>query len=577
VGTRRQKKKLFVIWRIRFVQTLFSIFLLAVLGKVFYLQTTLSTDLKQQANSQKHFVTPTRLFRGEIVDSQGIILAVDTARFEVYLRGSTYKASPKQQEKLSQILNISPNKISKAKKSQHLTRLASFANLAQVRQIKQLRIKGIELAPKNQRIYPQGELAAHILGFVGWDSNGKTGIEKIVNQHFNHAHKKNKRIPLKGDGTPAHHLAPYRDIMESSIGQRIQLTINSKLQHQIERTLNEALKKFSAQKATALVLNPESGEILAWANSPSFDPNFYGKYPIGDLLNWSVSQIYEPGSTFKILTVASALQLKAIDAEDFLYLDQGKLLVNGRTIKNHDYQANYEREIDLIDVFRYSSNTAAAYIGLQMKPKDFYRQLKKFGLAQKTSIELPAESSGLLKDYKEWSLLDIATTSFGQGGIAVTPLQLAAAVGAIANDGVWVQPHLIKYIRSANESKILRKTKAKKKRVISKKVAQQVTAALITSINRQAERRPGVGGDLSDYSVAGKTGTAQIYCPKLKTYCPNQTIASFIGYFAHKGSKFLILVVFDSPEAAGGWGATVAGPVFNDIAKLVTSACLQDK
>jgi cell division protein FtsI/penicillin-binding protein 2 len=561
----KSKQKSVVVWRVRLLQLLFTTILGLIFAKTLFLQTMKASSLKRTSDSQKRRSTPTTIFRGEIADRNGVVLAIDTARFDLFMRPSSYKASIGQTADLAKLLKQEAEIIEEFAKSKKIVKLGSSFSRSKADAIAKLKISGLDLIPVNQRDYPQGKLAAHLLGFVSWDASGKAGIEESLNQTLRSAQNKADTIVTRGDGLPISHLASLKPIINSSFGQQVELTIDSKVQYKVEEILDKGLEKYKADRATALVMIPSSGEIIAWANSPSYDPNFYGKYKPDLTVNWAISQVYEPGSTFKILTVAAGLTERVIKPE-YRYLDEGKLKIGNRTIRNHDYKPGREKEIGLMELFRFSSNTAAASIGLKMPPERFYTQLRKFGIASKTGIEIPGESSGALKKPEEWKEIDVATTSFGQGAVAVTPIQLAAAINTIANRGEWVQPHLIKSVRSADGHKLISKMAPVKRRVVTARIAKQVSDLLAESIKANLEEDESyIAGDIPNVAVAGKTGTAQKYCPELGTYCPGKTIASFIGYFPAEAPQFLVIVVFDSPAGAGGWGNTVAGPVFNQI------------
>ncbi|MFN5540408.1 MAG: peptidoglycan D,D-transpeptidase FtsI family protein [Candidatus Melainabacteria bacterium] len=567
----QRNRRIVVLWRVRFVQFCLTLFLIAIFGKTLFLQSMKASDLKRASESQKRRSSPTTIFRGEITDRNGVLLAVDTARFDLFMRPPEFKADSEQLKELGKILQISEVKLEEYLQSnKKIIRLASSLSRSKADSIAKLKMLGLNLDPINSREYPQGKLAAHLLGFVSWDSSGKAGIEESLNTMLRQGHSEmSKKTLMRADGRPITHSVPLKPIINSSFGRQIELTINSKLQYKVEQILDENVNKFKANKGTAIVINPSNGEILAWANSPSYNPNFYGQYSPARTVNWAISQIYEPGSTFKILTVASALQLKSIKT-DFKFMDEGKIKIGNRTIYNHDYKPDKVREIGLLELFRYSSNTAAAMIGMRMNKDKFYEQLCKFGIAEKTKVEVPGESAGFLADPQNWKEIDTATTSFGQGAVAVTPIQLAAAVNAIANKGEWVQPHLVKSIKSADGKRIIEEIRPEKRRVVSAKVAKQVSDLLAQSIKVNLEEDPSyLAGNITGYEVAGKTGTAQKYCPNLKRYCPGETIASFIGYFPAANPRFLVLVVVDSPAAGGGWGNTVAGPIFNQIGESI--------
>ena len=308
----------------------------------------------------------------------------------------------------------------------------------------------------------------------------------------------------------------------------------------------------------AIITNPKTGEIFAWANYPSFDPNQYSKYPYGITKNWSMVDVYQPGSTFKILTLSSALDLGTIKPNSTFY-DAGSLKVGNRTVHNHD---GGHGQIDLLHLLIHSSNVGAAQVALTMTPKQFHDKLQAFGLGNTTGIELPGESAGLLLPAKNWRPIDQATTGFGQGAIAVTPLQLVAAVGAVANDGVWIEPHLVRRIYDPRTGVTEKWTEPKAKEVVSPATAKLMRTFFAQNIAMGTQ----IAGQIPGYLVAGKTGTAQKVGQGGHGYLAGQTVASFIGFLPANNPQLLCLVVLDGPQTDGRWGNTVAGPVFNAIA-----------
>lgn len=302
-------------------------------------------------------------------------------------------------------------------------------------------------------------------------------------------------------------------------------------------------------------LNPKNGEILGFAVYPSYNPNSYNKFNPSVVKNWAISDVYPPGSTFKILTVASALETGTITKNEKI-LDTGKIKIQGWEIKNYDYYKNpYPGMIDLNYLFVHSSNIGSLKISLKIPPEKHYEMLKKFGIGQKTGIDLPGESAGIFPAAKTWSESTHASIGYGYG-TATTPIQLASAVAAIANKGIRVTPHVIKY---DDEIKAL---KIKEERVLSEKTAEILTKILAKSIETGA----GISGKIPKYRVAGKTGTSRKPDPDGKGYL-NEIYTSFVGYFPIKDPQVLIMVVIDNPKTDNSWGSTVAGPVFNAIAK----------
>jgi stage V sporulation protein D (sporulation-specific penicillin-binding protein) len=268
--------------------------------------------------------------------------------------------------------------------------------------------------------------------------------------------------------------------------------------------------------------------------------------------------VYQPGSTFKILTVSSGLDTGAIN-NNSIFHDGGSLTVGNRTVHNHD---GGHGTLDLLHLFIHSSNIASAQVGLAMTPQQFYQKLRDFGVGKPTGIDMPGESAGLLLEPQYWRPIDQATTGFGQGAVALTPLQLVAAVGAVANSGEWVQPHLIRRIYDPQTDLTEKWTEPKKHQAVSKAVADHVSKLLADNIAMGTQ----LAGQVPGYRVAGKTGTAQKSIAGGRGYMAGQTIASFIGFLPADSPQLLCLVVVDSPQSDGRWGNTVAGPVFNAIA-----------
>jgi cell division protein FtsI/penicillin-binding protein 2 len=342
------------------------------------------------------------------------------------------------------------------------------------------------------------------------------------------------------------------------LGRQIELTIDNYLQHLAEKELAAMCRHSHALRGSAILTDPMSGEILAWANYPGYDPNEYSKYPYEVTKNWSMVDVYQPGSTFKILTVACGLDTGAIRPTSMFY-DGGSLKVGNRILHNHEPGGH--GTIDLLHLLIHSSNVASAQIGLAMKPEQFHARLRDFGIGQRTGIDLHGESAGLLLPPKYWRPIDQATTGFGQGAVAVTPLQLVAAVGAIANGGTWLQPHVIRRIYDPRTGVTERWTEPQKRQAVSRETAQMVAALMAENIARGTQ----LAGKVPGHRVAGKTGTAQKPNPGGRGYIPGQTIASFIGFLPADNPQLLCLVVVDSPQTDGRWGNTIAGPVFNAI------------
>lgn len=547
------------LWRLRFWQFCLLGGFLLIVGRLYYLQIIVGPELKQKAHVQRqqHNLL---VHRGAITDRHGLPLAIDTTRYDIYIHPKLIKAGiAEASEILARITRQPVEKVYKLMNSGYpVITLSRHLEREMVDEIQALNWPGVDIVPRPFRHYPEGQLAAHLLGYVNMDTKGQGGIE----QKEENLLKNTGAMPTPQlDGRGRSILVKEQNAdwgISPPLGRHVELTIDNYLQHLAEKELAAMCRHSSALKGTALFADPTTGEILAWANYPPYDPNRYHKYALETTKNWSMVDVYQPGSTFKILTVCSGLETGVIKNSTTFY-DGGSLTVGNRTIRNHD---GGHGSIDLLHLFIHSSNIASAQIAMMMPPKVFHDMLQKFGIGQPTGIDLPGESHGLLLNHKFWKPLDAATTGFGQGAIAVTPLQLMAAVGAVANSGVWMQPHLIRRIYDPRTGVTEKWTEPVKREVISPNVAHHVAGLLADNIAMGTQ----IAGKVPGYRVAGKTGTAQKVSASGRGYLAGQTIASFVGFLPANNPQLVGIVVVDSPQTDGRWGNTVAGPVFNAIA-----------
>lgn len=547
------------LWRLRIWQILLAAGFVAIMGRLYYLQIHQGGELQKRAEVQRkqHNLL---VHRGAITDRHGLPLAIDTTRYDIYVHPALLKAGKTEAaEILSRITHEPVQKLYKLITAGYpVVTLARHLERETVDEIQALNWPGVDIVPRPFRHYPEGQLAAHIMGYVNMDTRGQGGIEQAQEDML----KDTGAIPtpqLDGHGRTI--LIPNRDKQDWGIspplGRHVELTIDNYLQHLAEKELFAMAKHSNALKGAAIVADPTNGEILAWANYPPYDPNKYSKYALEVTKNWSMVDVYQPGSTFKVITISSGLHTGAIKPSSTFY-DSGSMTIGNRTIHNHD---GGHGTLDLLHLFIHSSNIASAQVALAMTPKQFYEMLSNFGIGKPTGIELPGESSGLLLHHKYWKPLDQATTGFGQGAIAVTPLQLLAAVGAIANDGVWMQPHLIRRIYDPRTGVTEKWTETNKRTVITKDTARLVSRLLADNIAMGTQ----LAGKVPGYRVAGKTGTAQKVSAGGRGYIAGQTIASFVGFLPAESPQLICIVVVDSPQTDGRWGNTIAGPVFNAI------------
>lgn len=539
---------------------------LMMMGRLFYLQILQASDLKEKAK-QSHRYSVSLVQRGQIKDRNSRPLAQDGILYDLYVHPRFYGQSDTgamaaamapvlaiPEEKLVELLN--QRRKSTIRLANNLTKeTMDRLEKIKIRNLKGklARMEGLDFARKTIRQYPQGDLAAHVLGYVNQDARYSSGIELAYDSILGDmAHAKMGGAMLDGR---AHQIdlneQPVASMVMVPKADDVTLTIDTRLQFIAEKALKKGVERSGGQRGAVIMMTPQTGEVLAYAVYPSYNPEQYFKVEPTILKNWSMTDVYPPGSTMKILTVANGLEAGVIKP-DSTVLDTGRMRVGGWPIENYDYYRHpYPGPIDLVYLFEHSSNIGSARISMMMSKKQQYQLLTGFGFGQKTGIELPGESSGILPKPSTWEKSSQASMGYGYG-VAATPLQMAAAVNAIANKGVWVQPHVVQKD----------KTQVKEHRVVSESVAE-ATADLLTRSIQHAKtssvRLPGI-------LVAGKTGTSRKPNASGGGYSKD-IFTSFAGFYPAKNPKVLVFVVVDSPSMYDAWGSTVAGPIFKQIAE----------
>ncbi|MEW5819706.1 MAG: penicillin-binding protein 2 [Cyanobacteriota bacterium] len=575
--------------RMKVLGVLFLTGLMVLTGRLIQLQIIDANFLKAKAESMRKVrLSNIHTYKGDITDRNGIILASDVTLYNVYSHPSYYTDWVRENpEKLAEIISpylnqskeeltkklklYEPFTVSIAKKIDRKKVLELQKKLKELERDLKVRIRGLDFEQVSERRYPQGTLAAHVLGYIHREAGIVTGVQNTALSMISNipdlpaVEKKivdgkvvdYTNLEITGEGKIIYDKnTNVSTVVKPPKGETLQLTIDTKLQYLCESELEKIIIERQAKRGLVIMMDPRNGEILAFAVYPSYDPNEFRDADTDSLKNWGVLDLYPPGSTFKILTVASGLESGVIN-ENSTINDTGKMQVQGWTISNYDYYKNgAPGNIDLNYLLQHSSNIASAKIALMMDPKDHRGILEKFGIGSKTGIDLPGETKGYLLPLKDWDQSTRATIGYGYG-IATTPIQVAAAVSSIANDGVWVTPHIVKY-SPEKEAEIV-----KTRRALSSKTAKLVTKLLKRSIKDSKA----IAGKIPKYYVAGKTGTSK----KLRSDNPSkgyssEIYTSFAGYFPADNPELMILVVVDSPKGAEAWGNTVAGPVFNAIA-----------
>ncbi|HLB64676.1 MAG TPA: penicillin-binding protein 2 [Anaerolineales bacterium] len=413
-------------------------------------------------------------------------------------------------------------------------------------------LAGLALVPLSQRVYPAGSLAGHVLGFVNQEGRGYFGVEGFYDDWLT-----GRAVTVQRSIIP-----PEAGLnQEPPAGVNLVLTIDADIQQMVEGVLQRTIEWSEAAGGQIIVMDPSNGEILALAAWPTLDPNAYGPW-LGDqseeepVINPAVGGQYEPGSTFKVLVMAAALDAGVVLPDD-VFVDTGEIEVGGHTIRNWDGEAWGPQT--MVGCLEHSLNVCLAFVASQrLGAETLYDYLARFGVGRLTGVDLAGEVPGQLRTptHPEWTESDLGTNAFGQG-VSVTPIQLLAAVSAIANGGDMVQPHVVRQVVSSEGAYWPSPTTLG--RPISARTSQTLTDMLIESLEDEA-----LLIDLAGYRFAGKTGTAQI--PSDYGYDPNLTVASFIGWGPMPGPRFLVLVRIDRPRISP-WGSVVAAPAFQDVAE----------
>jgi len=441
-------------------------------------------------------------------------------------------------------------------------RLSSNVTLATKEKLDALEISGLTLTPDWQRYYPEGSLAAHALGFVNQKGVG-TGV-----QAYHRRFLEGERIVKEGRVSGLTEPLPDELADDPTVpyaGTDLTLTLDRTIQAYVEGELDKALLKYDAESGSILVMDPRTGAILAMASRPTYEPSRYPDYAAQGqeaiFQNPAISHAYEPGSTFKIMTVAAALDAGRVDL-NWTYEDNGLFEYGGVPVRNWSGVGYGEQDVE--GILAHSLNTGVATLTTEeLGAARFYDYVRAFGFGEPTSVDLTGEASGVVHMPSDWDWRDsyLATNAYGQG-IAVTPLQLATAVGAVANDGMMMQPYVVSERRYA-DGRVISIPPRQVGEPISAETAQMMATLLEQAVEREIPQ-----AKVSGYRIAGKTGTAQVPVPGAGVYDPEHVIASFIGFGPLPDPELLILVKLDRPavDPSERWGSYTAAPVFQKVA-----------
>ncbi|GAC1636143.1 MAG: penicillin-binding protein [Candidatus Acidiferrum sp.] len=545
-------------FRLLIVAACVALWMSAVFGRLGYLQLVEHGTYLAKAHRQQQRTIEVTPKRGAIFDRNMHPLAMSTEVESAYaIPTELGENKALAAHLLSGILNI-PRDVLLSKFESGSTFVWVSRKLPPDKSdaVKALNLKGVYTMKENERFYPKRDMAAHVLGYVDLDELGQGGIERQLNKQIG---GKSEKILVMADAKQRWFDASQAQRDE---GANVVLTIDEKIQYIAERELVAGIARTHASAGTIIVQNPNTGEILALANWPKYNPNSPGDVKPEVRMNRAVSAIYEPGSTFKLITLAAALDQNQTRPDEVFDCENGKLILSGHTIHDHKKFGM----LAVSDILAQSSDVGSIKIALRLGAPKFYEYIRAFGFGQQTGIELPWESKGMLGKLNTWSGISIGAISMGQE-IGVTPIQLVTAVSAIANGGYLKKPYIISEVRKNDQ--LLASGDASEQQ--PPQVIRPETAATLRRLMEGVILSPhGTGrtARLDGWSAAGKTGTAQKIDPNTGRYSPSQYIASFTGFAPINNPAITVLVSFDSPvgEHEGG---QVAAPVFKRVAEQV--------
>src|SRR5437867_169931 len=531
------------------------VWMLAIGARLVQLQVNQHEELASRARSQQVGAIETSPSRGQLLDRQGRELArsIDTESFFADPREilNTDNTARRITAVTGQDRAELADRLSEAKETnKKFVWIVRRLDIQSASKLDQLNLDGIYSRKEPKRFYPNDSLAAHVLGIVGTDEIGLSGIEQYYNEK------------IRGEGGKVYF---EKDRLKRAFesyevyprpGQTVVLKIDQTIQYRTEKALNAAVKQAHAKSGTAIVIDPHTGEILALANAPAFDPNEPPENSKYGRSNGALQNIYEPGSTFKIVAYSAAIEKGLVRPEDKIDCQMGQITVAGRLIHDHHPFGL----LTVADALAQSSNVGAIKLGLLVGNESMYSFIKRLGFGARTGIDLPGESPGIVRPVNRWQPASIGSIAMGQE-VGVTPVQMATAYGVLANGGTWVKPHLVRELR-APDGTVLFQVKPEARSALKSETAAALRG-MMEGVTLHGTARK---AQLDGYSAAGKTGTAQKIDPKTHAYSATKYIGSFVGFAPVNNPAVVIIVVIDEPRGAYH-GGDVAAPAVRQIAE----------
>jgi cell division protein FtsI (penicillin-binding protein 3) len=540
--------------RLRLVVLGLALWVAVIAGRFYLLQVVRYDHYAGKAERQQQRVVVLDPPRGTIYDSHGRELAVSVQVDSAYAVPPQVADPQAAAKAIARVVDG----LDAARLARQLAQDREFVWVARkidppdAAALRALELPGIYFVRESKRYYPMGELAAQVLGYVGTDNHGLAGLELIYDKMV--SGKPGKRTVLR-DARRGTVVAPDLSSSEPEPGQDLYLTLDAAVQNLVERELARTVEERGASRGSAVFLDPETGGVLAMATYPAFDPNHFGDYPPGRWRNRAIADVFEPGSTFKIVTAAAALGSGKVRPDDVFDCENGGVNVLGIRIRDHHPYGL----LTFADVIAKSSNVGVIKAALRVGDQGMYQSIKGFGFGRPTGIDLPGESAGILHPLERWRPRDKAYISFGQG-ISVTPLQLAAAVSAVANEGDLLRPHIV----AAMGRGTVRHARFEAPPVAGHPLTPETARVLKGLLEGVVTSGTGRGAAIAGYRVAGKTGTAQI--PVAGGYSHSSYIPSFVGYAPADRPRLVGLVAIAEPRGEY-YGGQVAAPAFGAMAR----------
>lgn len=551
--------------RIKIIMIVIILLFILIIGKVFYIQVINYNKLNSYANSLWSRNLPIEANRGIIYDRNGVVLADNLTTTSLVFIPNQIEDKENTAKLISEILGTSyEDMLAHVSKKTSIERVHPEGRRLDFEiadKIASLNLPGVYLVKESKRNYPFDTTLSHTLGFVGIDNQGLSGLELMYNDYLTGSYGAIKYYS-DAKGTRLNLAEVYEQPQD---GVNMTLTINYEIQMSLERELDNAVKKYNPDQALGIVMDPNSGEILAISSRPNFSPSEYQNYTVEEInRNLPIWMTYEPGSTFKIITLAASLEEKIVDLDKDTFTDTGGIVVEGATL--HCWKHGGHGFETYLQVVENSCNPGFVNLGLKLGKEKLFSYIDKFGFGEKTGVDLNGEADGIIFNIDKIGDLETATTAFGQG-VSVTPIQQITAVSAAINGGTLYKPYIVKSLNEPEtNSVVLENNKQVVRKVISDETSEKVRYALESVVTNGTGRPAFIDG----YRVGGKTGTAQ----KVKDgkYMIGNYIVSFIGFLPADDPQVIVYVAVDNAKGVTQYGGTIAAPIAKNILKDCISA-----